>query len=500
MTSFAQPDSACTGPSYGNINFTNIRQKKIAPIAVGGSPGDPRYVSMLQHTPPNYNPANLTTLYPVVIYFGGYGSAAETPRTNPVPPYNAIAPYGVDPCAMLDDQPTSLPGKIAENKFRDSAFFNGQWYKFIVLQFQYDAYNYFNGSNGFPSASSVDSVIDYALANYRVDPSRIYLTGMSAGSNIVIEYAGSSVARANRVAAITVSSTCSQIGVWPNPANAAVNIATAGLPVRFISCTADGSGGPGTCPHSTSVNWVNQINAAGANPQAELIVLDGSTGPFACEGFAHNSWNKLYDSAFRFNGRNMLEWYAQYTNGVSLPVKLENYTARLNSGKVYLDWSTSREINADSYTIEKAGADQRYSALSTVKANGNSTAKSSYRVIDNNPVNGINYYRLVQTDADGKKNYYETRIVLNSRSAVSQVVISPNPVNDDVSVYINVNKSQRVTFTITDMNGKVLKTRTSNFGEGTTGVTIPATDLPAGVYFLRTAGEDFSTVQKLVKQ
>jgi hypothetical protein len=478
---FGQGDSSCTG-------YPNIGQRKINSIAIGGSPGNPRYVSMLQYTPRGYNAADFTKLYPVILYFPGNQTASE------------IGGVGVDPCHLIYDQPTSLPGKIANGLWRDSALVGGQWKKFIVLQFQYDWYGYSQGGYGFPSASSVDSVIDYALANYRVDPSRIYLTGMSAGSNIVIEYAASSIARAQRVAAITVASTCSQLGVWPNPANGGANIAAANLPVRFISCTTDGS-----CPHSTTTNWVNAINGAGANPAAELITLNGdplSGQPYPCEWFTHNSWNKLYDSAFRYpagTGKNLLEWQIQYSRAATVPVKLENYTARLSNGKVFLDWATSKEVNAESFTIEKAGADQRFTPLITIKANGNSSSINKYSHVDASPLPGINYYRLVQTDADNRKHYYETRKVMDARSGRAKVVLLPNPVRDELTTFINISRQQRVTITITDINGKVLRTRSSVYGEGNTGITIPTTELAPGIYFVRTAGEDFTDVQKMVK-
>ena len=473
---YGQDDSTCVG-------YPNIGQLKVNPIAVGGSPGNPRYVSLLQYTPKTYNAADFAKLYPVMIYFPGLGTASLLP------------PGGVDPCRLLYDQPTSLPGKIADRRFRDSAFHNGVWHKFVIIEPQYNTYIYNSppGNYNFPTAESVDSLIDYVLANYRVDPSRIYLTGMSAGANIVVQYIGSSVARASRVAAASVASTCSIVGVYPNTATAGDNIADANLPTRFISCVTDES-----CEHSRTLSWTTAINASAPTIAPELIVLSGTTGPFACEGFTHNSWNKLYDTAFRFNGRNLLEWSIQYSRNAAVPVKLENYTARLKDGRVYLNWTTSKELNAESFSIEKAGADQRFSHLATVKANGNSTRIVEYAVVDDKPLPGVNYYRLVQTDADNRKHIYETRKVMDSRSG-AKVVLLPNPVRDELTTFVNLGRKQRITITITDMNGRVLTTRTAVYGEGNSGITIPTTELSKGIYFVRTVGEDFTDVQKIVK-
>ncbi len=468
-----QGDSSCTG-------YPNIGQKKVTGISIGGSPGTPRYVSLLQYTPKVYNPSDFSTLYPTIIYFPGNATAAANP------------PGTIDPCRMIYDQTTSLPGKIAENKFRDSVFSGGKWNHFIVLSFQYNTYNY---PSDFPSAASVDSVIDYVLANYRADPARVYLTGMSAGANIVVEYGGSSVARAQRVAAISISSTCSQVGIFPNGANAGANIATGRLATRFISCTTDGS-----CAHSGTQGWVNAINSSNPNPASELIALNGSAGQLACEGFAHNSWNKLYDSSFRFNGTNLLEWNFQFSRNAVVPVLLQSYTARLNQGKVFLNWITTREINASSFAIEKAGTNLRFTELVSIKANGNLNLLNKYSYIDEKPLAGLNYYRLVQVDADNKKRYFDTRIIMHARNNKVAVVILPNPVSDEVTAFITINKAQRVSITVTDMNGRVLKNKTAFYGEGSSGITIQTGNIPNGVYFLKTAGEDFSDVQKIIKQ
>lgn len=435
---------------------------------------------MLQYTPKEYNPADFATLYPVIIYFPGNGTASGAP------------PFTVDPCRLVSDQPTSLPGKIAAGLFRDSVLSGGTWKKFIVLSFQYNSYAY---PTDFPSAASVDSVIDYVLLNYRADPNRVYLTGMSAGANIVVEYGGSSVTRAERVAAISIASTCSQVGVFPNSSNAGANIAAGGLAARFISCTTDGS-----CPHSSTVNWVNAINAAGPTIAPEFIVLSGEHPTGTCEGFTHNSWNKLYDSSYRFNGRNLLEWYIQYSSNSIVPIKLESFSARLLNAKVYLNWTTSVEIDAASFIIEKAGSDQKFSSLAIIKTGASSNRRKEYSFIDDNPASGINYYRLVQTDIDGNKHYFDIRKVLNSRSNRAGVVILPNPISNEVTAFLSLTKSQMVTITITDINGKVLKNKTAKYSEGSSGVSIATNDLPKGVYFLRTVSEDFTDVQKIIKQ
>src|SRR4029079_6872363 len=59
--------------------------------------------------------------------------------------------------------------------FPKTVTFNGQSYSFIVLSPQYmDAMGM--------SISDIDAFLDYAFAHYRVDRSRVYLTGYSLGA------------------------------------------------------------------------------------------------------------------------------------------------------------------------------------------------------------------------------------------------------------------------------------------------------------------------------
>src|SRR4030095_7298842 len=218
----AQAQTSCPG-------YPTMRHKKVSGLSIG-NPLNPRVKGLLEYTPTTYNGADPTKTYPVIIYFHGNGAIGQGTTT--------------DLCKVLNDGVTAVPNRIESTFFQDSVTFNSQLYSYIVISPQYTTYNY---PVDFPSASLCDSVIDYVVANYRVDINRIYLTGMSAGANIAIEYAGSSVARARRVAAVAVASICAQVGSFPNSLSVGKNIADADLPVWFLTCQTDGA-----CPPTYS--------------------------------------------------------------------------------------------------------------------------------------------------------------------------------------------------------------------------------------------------------
>lgn len=456
---------------FANFKFERV-QATINPL-VGG---------FLWKKPSDYD-VNTTKYYPTIIYWHGSGSIGTG---TPSQLCNIVQhPFGGNP----DD---ALPIAIQDGTAILTVTQGSTTYEYMVFCPQYSQYTY-NPSFPdvfYPTAGTAAAAVQYFIDHYRVDINRIYMTGMSSGANIAMEYAAASTANSNKIAALAPTALCS-INVQGGG-----NIATTNLPVWINHCTADSR-----CPPVSAQGWVSQINnsipAPGVPAKLTLMTNNGVSCNFVD---AHNAWPNVYRSSYNVDGTNLFQWMIQYQRNLTVPVKLESYNARLSNGKVYLNWATSREVSASSFTIEKAGADQRYVEFKTVKANGNSNQLNNYSLIDDNPASGLNYYRLVQTDVDNKRTVFETRKVMDSRGRSVKVVVLPNPVKDEVTTFINLSKSQRVTITISDMNGKVLRTRTAVYGEGNTGITIPVTELSKGVYFVRTAGEDFSDVQKIIKQ
>jgi poly(3-hydroxybutyrate) depolymerase len=89
---------------------------------------------------------------------------------------------GGDSASLCNVAANALPLKIEQGTYPNQVSWAGQSYSFIVLSPQYNAYP---GANG----NDVNAMLNYAIAHYRIDTTRIYLTGLSAGANIIMEYA-----------------------------------------------------------------------------------------------------------------------------------------------------------------------------------------------------------------------------------------------------------------------------------------------------------------------
>jgi hypothetical protein len=99
----------------------------------------------------------------------------------------------------------------------------------------------------------------------------------------------------------------------------------------------------------------------------------------------------------------------------ALPIDLLYFRATAVENTVQLDWATAAEINNDYFTIERSADGRNFSVLTTVNGKGNSKEPSKYSAADYAPSHGVTYYRLKQTDLDGKFTYSKTVAVqLNS--------------------------------------------------------------------------------------
>jgi F5/8 type C domain/Secretion system C-terminal sorting domain/Fibronectin type III domain len=178
-----------------------------------------------------------------------------------------------------------------------------------------------------------------------------------------------------------------------------------------------------------------------------------------------------------------------------LPINLLSFAATLVDNKyVAISWVTSMEHNNDYFEVQKSSDGVHFDDLVRVASAGNSDVSQSYSTADNNPLNGINFYRLKQVDLDGRVSYFPAVVVRFGQTAGP--IVYPNPVVSLVNVVAGNEAIESVTlFTVT---GRTLLT--VNNDAASTMLSIQTGNLASGIYILKvkTAGRVYQ--QKLVKE
>lgn len=148
-----------------------------------------------------------------------------------------------------------------------------------------------------------------------------------------------------------------------------------------------------------------------------------------------------------------------------LPVTLLNYTAVLNGNKVTTSWTTSNETNSKHFTVERTLNMRDYEMVGQVNAAGKSDTEKKYAMVDYNPYPGISYYRLSQTDQDGKTHYYDVKKIVNNINKQFTV----NQVANESSMLvllINSATADKLRLKIFDISGKEISNETVNVTAG----------------------------------
>jgi hypothetical protein len=153
-----------------------------------------------------------------------------------------------------------------------------------------------------PTPDEVNAVISYAVANYSVDTSRIYLIGQSQGAGAVWDYPGASPAYARRIAAIVPFA-----GVSYPLEYRANNIKYNNVAVWGFHNFYDA-----LVPSSFTIDYVDFINA----PPAPLVPAK-KTVPVNPADVGHQIWGPWLRRESTDNGLDIYEWLLLYSKPIS---------------------------------------------------------------------------------------------------------------------------------------------------------------------------------------
>ncbi|CAN5825424.1 hypothetical protein BH10BAC2_BH10BAC2_38360 [soil metagenome] len=116
----------------------------------------------------------------------------------------------------------------------------------------------------------------------------------------------------------------------------------------------------------------------------------------------------------------------------TLPVSWLSFTAAAQNKFVQLRWKVANEINVSHYIVEHSTDGAHFNGLTQIAAQNNNAFEKKYSWLHTAPAKGINYYRIKQTDKDGKFNYSSIEPVTSA--ATDYYSVTPNPAKDIVNI------------------------------------------------------------------
>ena len=166
-----------------------------------------------------------------------------------------------------------------------------------------------------------------------------------------------------------------------------------------------------------------------------------------------------------------------------LPITLLSFNANYSNDAVQLAWSTAAEINNNYFTVSRSADGVNFTTLGKVKGAGNSTEKEDYSYTDLTALDGVNYYRLQQTDYDGVTTADAIVIVTINESGTFARVL-PNPVKDNCIVTFNDNEGEYFQLSIYDLMGREVMEQNILSVKGSNAIELNTSTLPDGIYII----------------
>ncbi|MES2762807.1 MAG: T9SS type A sorting domain-containing protein, partial [Bacteroidota bacterium] len=273
-----------------------------------------------------------------------------------------------------------------------------------------------------------------------------------------------------------------------------VNAGTYNVQFDVLSCVFSGasSGSQMAILTGTSTNLTNIWQATNPTTPATAVqtspsfaLAAGGCAYLVVDGFAGDACSYSY----------VLN---NITGGcILLPMELLSFNGIQKEQEVDLTWATGTEKNNDYFTIERSDDGINFKPIETVDGAGISSDVVFYSTVDKTPLKGISYYRLRQTDYNGRSSFSNIISVdyQNPNDLKFDIVPNPNQENAMSNIVLSNIPDKEVTVLITDMRGvnlyEITKKTDSNKIEIPNGFS-------NGIYFVKVICSDFVQTKRMI--
>lgn len=243
------------------------------------------------------------------------------------------------------------------------------------------------------------------------------------------------------------------------------------------------------------------VSNSACDPAPLNAFAGGSSSGFAALTVSNSSCDPVTLNAFAGGNNGGFDHVAEIVLNQSecatLPIELLYFRADLRENKVLLTWETLTETNNDYFTVERSTDGVDFESLVREEGAGTSFRNLSYRTVDSNPLPGLSYYRLSQTDFDGTTTYSKL-VLIEVKPKRMNWKLHPNPISDgETFVTFNLAIAENVSVKLHDMTGRHIA-GVSWCEKEPTQLQVVLDNVPVGVYMLQVSWQSVSQQWKIV--
>ena len=303
--------------------------------------------------------------------------------------------------------------------------------------------------------------------------------------------------------------------IWVQPENANSVTFSADFEDNVHTDASDCGAG---LDHISSASWYNLSRTAGTENAKVKIgwYTNDQVDDYASLLLAHydgSQWQKVVSTPTGSNtsGTIISDGFqssfspfalGSSNSGNALPIDLLSFGGECENGRVQLEFVVASQVNNDYFTIERSVDAYKWNEVGVIAGEGNTNTQVTYNWTDDNPFNGVSYYRLAQTDYDGTTKRFDP-IAVSCESSVTGYSVYPNPANEVLNIDIELTSYQgnNVEIEIMDINGRKIQSQNAQLDRGYNHLEVDLSEIPSGVYMINFSGtKDYIKESRIIKK
>lgn len=289
------------------------------------------------------------------------------------------------------------------------------------------------------------------------------------------------------------------------PAPSGTSITASGLK-RVSHCEYWTLDRTGSATANVTLYWNPQSNCNAASYVTELstIVVAHFNGTnWDAYGRSGGTTGTISSGSVTWNGVNNFSPFSLGSTSPiqnPLPVLLTNVIAYEKNNGIQVEWTNMTESNIDEYIIERSANGIDFTSIAKQQPRSNNNDRADYIQLDVAPIPGLNYYRIVAVENNGKTIMSRIMKVETGKKEQS-ILIYPNPViGKQLNIIVtNVTPGQyKLRVMNATANEVLLKTINSRNSVIAGIVELPV--LPKGIYTLLITGDNYTQTKLFIIQ
>lgn len=203
----------------------------------------------------------------------------------------------------------------------------------------------------------------------------------------------------------------------------------------------------------TSTNMITHSGSPSSSQTGNTFKVTGGSNSGATFDYVMNGPGTFTLEMSSNRSDEIVTFTLQVGSGCScndvLPVDVLTFDAFIKNDLVELKWITKNEQHLSHYRVDKSTDGIHFSTIAKVPSE-NSPFEKTYSIIDDNPIPGINYYKLTPVNLSG----YDEQIIM--RDLLYQLhyeLFTYEILQDDIVFHFHT-FNEYTSFQLSDLNGK----------------------------------------------